>query len=90
MNTFGFGKEDNYALTDTLGIERETFQLPDSGQKGLFVHQTQYSEHAVEEYEKAHYGGKVLPGISTPLATKEVLEDQGLWLLHILHHNKTD
>ena len=90
MTSFRFGKEDNYDLMDTLGIERETLVMPDTQGKALFIHQTQYSSHSVEEYEKAHYGGKVLLGTSTPLATKKELEEERTRTLEALETAKAE
>ena len=72
---FGFSAENNYSLTDTLGIERETFVMSDE-RKGLFAHQTSYSKHAVQDYESLHYRKKELPGIFTPLYPKEEIEEE--------------
>lgn len=67
---YGFSPENNYTLTDVIGMEREPFKLPD-GQRALFIHQTQYAQHAIESYEKTKCAGRQLKGVTTPIATTE-------------------
>jgi len=74
---FGFSDEQNFELTDVIGVEREVVRLPD-GTKGLFIHQTQYSNHAVASFEKKFYKGQELPAIATPMATGEEIEEEAV------------
>jgi len=77
MKHFNFSPESNFALTDTLGIERETCIL-DDGRPAVFIHQTSYAEHVVEEYQIKHYQNKELPGVSTPFAVHEEKEEENV------------
>ena len=74
---FGAGQVPNFHLSSFIGVQRT--ELPPMGEsRRLFIHQSDYAKMVVAEFEKLHYGGKEIPGISTPLPVAEAKEGDAL------------
>ena len=68
---FGAGQEENYVLTDFVGIQRTLVARYEDGLTHLFVHQAKYAAYTVEAYEARFMGGRPLAAISTPCDPSE-------------------